>query len=242
MPEPEQAPMIETMGAGELIGRMRGRKSGFESLGRDPGRLKLRKPRVEDGAGISALVDSSKPLDPNSTYCYLLLCRDFAETCVVAEDPAGVGMADETGRTAETGETGETGDIVGFLSGYRPPDRGDVLFVWQVAVDADTRNGGLAKRMLREVLKRPSVRGCRFLETTISPSNEPSKRLFTSLARELQARCEVSACFSESHFGSPDGGEDRKTDREADRGAGDRGDHEAEYLFRIGPLDLEGMR
>ncbi|MDF0590642.1 diaminobutyrate acetyltransferase [Candidatus Methanocrinis natronophilus] len=236
MPKSEQAPMIETMGAGELIGRMRGRKGGLVSLGRDRGRLKLRKPEVEDGAGISALVDSSKPLDPNSTYCYLLLCRDFAETCVVAEDMAGVGMADEAGRT------GGRGEIVGFLSGYRPPDRGDVLFVWQVAVDADTRNGGLAKRMLHEVLKRPSVRGCRFLETTISPSNEPSKRLFTSLARELQARCEVSACFSESHFGSSDGGEDRKTDRGADRGADQLGDHEAEYLFRIGPFDLERMR
>lgn len=242
MPKSEQAPMIETMGAAELKGRMNGRKCGFARRGRDRGRLKLRKPEVEDGAGISALVDSSKPLDPNSTYCYLLLCRDFAETCVVAEDLAGVGMADEAGLTGETGRTGGRGEIVGFLSGYRPPDRGDVLFVWQVAVDADTRNGGLAKRMLREVLKRPSVRGCRFLETTISPSNEPSKRLFTSLARELQARCEVSACFSESHFGKPDGGEDRETDPETDRRADQLGDHEAEYLFRIGPLDFEGMR
>lgn len=225
MPNPEQAPTRITMGAEELIGRIRGRRGGSMKDGRDSGRLKLRKPCVEDGAGISALVESSKPLDPNSTYCYLLLCRDFAETCVVAEDVAEVGTADETGGA---------GEIVGFLSGYRPPERGDVFFVWQVAVDADTRNFGLAKRMLREALKRPSTRGCRFLETTISPSNEPSKRLFTSLARELQARCEVSACFSESHFGSRDPEEDQRADPKAG--------HEAEYLFRIGPFDLERMR
>ena len=234
MPNPEQAPTRITMGAEELIGRIRGRKGGSMKDGRESGRLKLHKPCVEDGAGISALVESSKPLDPNSTYCYLLLCRDFAETCVVAEDVAEVGTADETGGA---------GEIVGFLSGYRPPERGDVFFVWQVAVDADTRNFGLAKRMLREALKRPSTRsGCRFLETTISPSNEPSKRLFASLARELQARCEISACFSESHFGSRNHGEDQRADSKADSKADPNAGHEAEYLFRIGPFDLERMR
>ena len=52
----------------------------------DADRLKLRKPGLDDGARISALIESCKPLDTNSTYCYILLCRDFADTCVVAEE------------------------------------------------------------------------------------------------------------------------------------------------------------
>jgi L-2,4-diaminobutyric acid acetyltransferase len=165
----------------------------------DSSGLKLRNPRLDDGAGISALIETCKPLDTNSTYCYLLLCRDFAKTCVVAE---------------------EEGEIIAFLSGYRPPDRREVFFLWQVAVDIGSRKRGIGKRMLREVLNRPSTRDCRFLETTISPSNEASKRLFSWLARELKAQCDVALCFSESQF------------RDFD--------HEAEYLFRIGPFDLNG--
>lgn len=165
----------------------------------DADRLKLRKPGLDDGARISALIESCKPLDTNSTYCYLLLCRDFADTCVVAE---------------------EGGEIVAFLSGYRPPDRWDVFFIWQIAVDVDSRNRGIAKRMLFDVLNRPSTRDCRYIETTISPSNEASKRLFRGLAQELDAHCDVSDCFSESDFGDFD--------------------HEAECLFNIGPFKMNG--
>ena len=165
----------------------------------DVGRLKFRKPRLNDGARISELIRSCKPQDINSTYCYLLLCRDFADTCVVAE---------------------EGGEIVAFLSGYRPPDRWDVFFIWQIAVDVDSRNRGIAKRMLFDVLNRPSTRDCRYIETTISPSNEASKRLFRGLAQELDAHCDVSDCFSESDFGDFD--------------------HEAECLFNIGPFKMNG--
>ncbi len=140
----------------------------------DVGRLKFRKPRLNDGARISELIRSCKPLDINSTYCYLLLCRDFADTCVI----------------------------------------------WQIAVDVDSRNRGIAKRMLFDVLNRPSTRDCRYIETTISPSNEASKRLFRGLAQELDAHCDVSDCFSESDFGDFD--------------------HEAECLFNIGPFKMNG--
>jgi L-2,4-diaminobutyric acid acetyltransferase len=158
----------------------------------------LRKPEVPDGSKISGLVGACKPLDRNSVYSYLLLCHHFAETCVVAEDE---------------------GEIVGFLSGYRPPDREEVFFVWQVAVDPHTRGRGLGKLLLKEALKRPAARRSSFLETTITPSNEPSRRLFTSLARDLKARCTVVSCFSGEDFGEEN--------------------HEPEHLFRIGPFSLE---
>jgi L-2,4-diaminobutyric acid acetyltransferase len=63
------------------------------------------------------------------------------------------------------------------------------------------------------------LNGCRFLETTITPSNEASRRLFLSLARDLEARCRVTSFFSEEDFGGEN--------------------HEAEDLFRIGPLQLQ---
>lgn len=158
----------------------------------------LRRPEVSDGAKICALAKETPPLDKNSAYSYLLLCRHFADTCSVAE---------------------EDGEIVGFLTGYLPPDRVGVFFVWQLAVDPRRRGCGLGKLLIREVLSRPALTGCRFLETTITPSNEASRSLFLSLARDLEARCRVTSFFSEEDFGEEK--------------------HEAEDLFRIGPLQLQ---
>jgi L-2,4-diaminobutyric acid acetyltransferase len=152
-------------------------------------------PRVCDGAGIHRLVAACEPLDLNSTYAYLLLCRHFAETCVRAE---------------------KEGQTVGFVSAYRLPLREDVIFVWQVAVSARLRGQGLARQMLHELLARPAVHGCRYLETTVSPSNEPSLKLFHRLARELGAPVAQQAFFNEEDFGSEQ--------------------HESETLIRIGPF------
>lgn len=158
-------------------------------------------PRVSDGAGIHRLVAECPPLDLNSTYAYLLLCRDFAGTCVRAE---------RAGRT------------VGFVSAYRPPERGNVIFVWQVAVDGSLRGQGLAGRMLQELVARPAVRGCRYLETTVSPSNQPSLKLFHRLARELNAPVDCQAMFEEADFGDES--------------------HESEALIRIGPLGHKPLK
>lgn len=155
----------------------------------------LEKPAVAHGAEIHRLISDCKPLDVNSTYAYLLLCEHFSETCVRAE---------LAGRT------------VGFVSAYRPPLRHDVLFVWQVAVAASARGAGLGKSMLHELLRRDARGEWRYLETTVSPSNEPSRRLFYALASELDAPVAESALFSERDF-----------DGEL---------HEPEILIRIGPI------
>jgi len=152
-------------------------------------------PCVRDGAAIHRLVDACKPLDLNSTYAYLLLCEHFAETCVRAE---------RVGRT------------VGFVSAYRPPQRRNVIFVWQVAVAEEMRGQGLARAMLQELLARSALRGCRYLETTVSPSNEASRRLFHGLARELGAPVNERVLFGEHDFGEEH--------------------HECEALIRIGPF------
>ena len=152
-------------------------------------------PGARDGAAIHRLVDACKPLDVNSIYAYLLLCEHFAETCVRAE---------RSGRT------------VGFISAYRPPQKAEVIFVWQVAVAEEVRGQGLARAMLHELLSRPALRGCRYLETTVSPSNEASRRLFDGFAREVRAPVTEQILFCEQDFGGEN--------------------HEQEVLIRIGPF------
>ncbi|HBQ24847.1 MAG TPA: diaminobutyrate acetyltransferase, partial [Syntrophomonas sp.] len=45
----------------------------------------MRFPSEEDGRGIWELVKSTRVLDLNSAYSYLLLSKYFSDTCVVAE-------------------------------------------------------------------------------------------------------------------------------------------------------------
>jgi L-2,4-diaminobutyric acid acetyltransferase len=163
-----------------------------------PPRAAIRAPRTEDGAGIWKLVRDSGVLDLNSAYLYLLLCKDFADTCRVAETE---------------------GRLVGFVTAYRPPGRPEVLFVWQIGVAVSQRGQGLGGRLLRALAGADACRGVSALETTISPSNAPSRGLFESLARRLDARISEEPCFEEEIF--PEEG------------------HEAEPLLRIGPFTEE---
>lgn len=133
----------------------------------------------------------SQVLDVNASYAYLLWCRDFAGTSVVAtvdDRPAG------------------------FVTGYRRPDRPDVLMVWQVAVDARHRGRGLAGRMLHDLTDRVAPAT---LETTITADNEASIALFSGFARDHGAEVVREPLFDAALF--PDG-------------------HDGELLFRIGPL------
>ncbi|PTM59620.1 diaminobutyrate acetyltransferase [Desmospora activa DSM 45169] len=111
----------------------------------------------------------------------------------------------------------EKGKIVGFVSAFLSPDSPDTIFIWQVGVAQSQRGKGLGKRLLREVLRRKACAGVRFLEATVSPSNIPSQSLFRSLAREKKTNCRTRKRYGEELF--PGNG------------------HEAEWTFRIGPLN-----
>lgn len=154
----------------------------------------FREPGVSDGNAIHQLVGLCPPLDLNSGYAYLLLCVHHAQSCVIAEHPQG---------------------IAGFVSAYRLPAKPDVVFIWQVAVAPHARGQGLALQMLKHLLKRPALTGWRWVETTVTPSNLASKRVFESLAADLSAGCEERMFFSKEDF------HDQR--------------HEPEVLMRIGP-------
>lgn len=133
-------------------------------------------------------------LDDNSPYAYLLWGDAFASTSRVAVD--------------------EDDRMVGFVTGLRLPDRPDSLFIWQIGVDQRVRGQGVASQLLDRLWVE--VSGFRFLESTVTPSNEASDGLFRSFASRHGGALERSLAFGEELF--PDGG------------------HEAEYRYRIGPI------
>ncbi|MFI1012136.1 diaminobutyrate acetyltransferase [Streptomyces sp. NPDC020965] len=163
-------------------------------------------PRVEDGAAIWRIARDSEVLDLNSSYSYLLWCRDFAATSLVARDTSG--------------------EPVAFVTGYARPDRPQALVVWQIAVDATHRGQGLAGVLLDALIaKVGGDRGIREVETTITPDNAASERLFTSFAERHGARMEREVLFDGALFPRDSGAEDESA-----------GAHLPEVLYRIGPL------
>lgn len=146
----------------------------------DPPGPAIRRPVAEDGAAVHRLIAACPPLDPNSLYCNLIQCRDFAETCALAT---------------------QGGEVVGFVSGYVPPPRPETLFIWQVAVGAPARGRRLGQRLMRHILDRPRQRRLRYLEATVTASNAASKRMFESLAADLSAPIRFELVFdSQRHF------------------------------------------
>ncbi|VXA90644.1 L-2,4-diaminobutyric acid acetyltransferase [Citricoccus sp. K5] len=125
------------------------------------------------------MTKDSKVLDLNSSYYYLLWCRDFADTTVIAEID---------------------GEPAGFVTGYLRPDAPATLMVWQVAVTEAARGHGLASRMLDELVTRTSAEA---LETTITDDNAASQRLFASLAERFGADHQITPLITAEMY--PDG-------------------------------------
>ncbi|MFI9805464.1 diaminobutyrate acetyltransferase [Streptomyces sp. NPDC052301] len=163
-----------------------------------PADLLIDRPAMTDGAALWRLAKDSKTLDLNSSYSYLLWCRDFAGTSAVAR--------------------GADGEPVGFVTGYVRPDRPGTLLVWQVAVDSAHRGHGIAAALLDGLTARLAAeRGITDVETTITPGNTASERLFTSFAARHGAQVGREVLFPADLF--PDG------------------PHDPEVLYRIGPLN-----
>lgn len=159
--------------------------------------LRIDRPSVADGAALWRIAKESRTLDLNSSYSYLLWCRDFAATSAVAR--------------------AEDGEPVGFVTGYVRPENPHTLLVWQVAVDGAYRGRGLAAALLDGLTARISAeRPLTAVETTITPGNSASERLFASYAERHGAAVTREVLFDAGLF--PDG------------------PHDPEVLYRIGPL------
>src|SRR5690606_2482281 len=136
----------------------------------------IRPPRIDEGIAMWRIARDSQTLDLNSSYAYVLYARDFADTC----------------RTASV-----HGPPAAVVLGYRRPNDESCLFIWQVAVDADSRGLGLAGRMLDDLLHDDSIDPpVRTIHTTITDDNIASQNTFRSLAKRWgDAPVAVTALF-----------------------------------------------
>lgn len=151
-------------------------------------------PRLPEGREIWALIAEIGTLERNTPYAYLLFAHYFRSTVIVAR---------------------QGGRVRGFVLGFRPPDRPETVFVWQVGVSPAARGRGLG-RLLLDVLIEAQPLGVRFMEATVTPDNAASEALFRSIATLYGAECRVSEGFGPELF----------------PGTG----HARERLFRIGPF------
>jgi L-2,4-diaminobutyric acid acetyltransferase len=161
--------------------------------------FKIRNLTRADITEVYTLLTDNRPyVGLNSRYTYFLLAKDFSETCLVSLDGK---------------------KIVAFSSGYVPPARPETFFNWEIVVNADYRRLGLQKKML---LYQLQLTGAKYLEGTVNPSNEASKKGYLNLAKLLGANLETTLLFSEEDFGNDE--------------------HEAEVLFRIGPISQSKLK
>ncbi|SDB81422.1 diaminobutyrate acetyltransferase [Shouchella lonarensis] len=156
--------------------------------------LTITRPTVEEAASMWELVQQST-LDKNSAYKYVMMCTYFAETCVVAK---------------------ENDHVVGFITGFIPPEKRDVVFVWQIGVASSQRGKGVGSKMLHALIEHEACKDVNYVEATVTPSNKASQALFRRLARDYMTNCFIGTGFKSSLF--PEDG------------------HEEERCFRIGPL------
>ena len=158
--------------------------------------INYRHPTLDDGSKIYGLVRSCPPLDVNSQYFYYILCKDFSNTCVVAEYDR---------------------NLLGFVSAYLQPEKPRSLFVWQVAVAKNARRKRLALNMLDWLIKQPKCIHIQSMETTISPLNQPSQKLFSRFAKDHNANLQTRLFLDKSNF--------------------DNESHEEEILYTLSPLN-----
>ncbi|MBM7771516.1 diaminobutyrate acetyltransferase [Actinokineospora baliensis] len=147
----------------------------------------ITEPSTEDGSELWRIARDSRSLDLNSSYAYLLWCRDFADTSAVAL---------------------VEGRPVGFVIGFVRPAAPDTVVVWQIAVDGGQRGKGLAGRLLDHLLDRLAPRGVRHLETTITADNTASIALFSALGRRRGAPVRRADLFAADHFPDEHAAED----------------------------------
>lgn len=148
----------------------------------DPDGMGFRAPSSNEGGLLWEMANDIPALDLNSPYAYLMQCRNFQNTCAVAES---------YGRPA------------GFVTAHCRPNRPDILFVWQIAVLPAFRGMGIATRLLDHVLARDANADVSTVEATVTPSNTASRALFAAFAKEKGATLKVRTGFERDAF--PDG-------------------------------------
>ncbi len=159
--------------------------------------LLVRPTRLEDGAAAYGLVKACPGMDINSLYAYLMLCKEFSRTSRMAF---------------------RDGKPIGYVCGFRPPQRPEAVFIWQIVVSPDAQGTGVGGKMLHDLAAGLSQtkESISYVEATVAGDNQASRGLFGGLAQKLGAPLREEPYLAEGHFGGHD--------------------HPAEPLIRIGPF------
>lgn len=168
-----------------MLRRMPPQQSDLDDRSDPSTTIRITAPALADGAEMWRIARDSGVLDLNSSYAYLIYCRDFARTCRVARID---------------------GEVVGYVLGYRRPEQPDCLFVWQVGVDERHRGKGISSRLLDDLVQAPDQPPVRTVETTITDDNAASQALFAAFARRWGTTLSTSPLITTEHF--PDDGHD----------------------------------
>mgnify|MGYP003335715068 CR=1 FL=1 len=159
--------------------------------------ISIKKPKQSDGKDLWMIAKQTGVLDLNSSYSYNLIATHFSETSAVTfleDKPAG------------------------FLSAYLIPKSPQILFIWQIGVMPQYQGKGFAFAMIKNVLSRQVCQKVTSINTTITPSNTASRKLFQKVSHLLNAEFNCSSFYSPMDF--PD-------------------THEEEDLITIGPFNTK---
>lgn len=138
--------------------------------------IRLDRPQPDDGEPMWRLARSSPHIDANTLYFYLLWCRDFAASSIVARDGAYV---------------------CAYTAGFVRPARPDTLFIWQTAVAPAWQSAGLARQML----DRLAADTYRYIECSITADNPASDRYIRAFAHSRNAAVHCEPFLGAEHFG-----------------------------------------
>ena len=140
-------------------------------------KFEIRKVTLPDIKEVYSLLAANRPyVGLNSRYTYLLLARDFSDTCLIGEYDK---------------------KVIAFSSGYIPPARPDTFFSWEIVVHKDYRGNGLQLNLIRKHLQ---MTGAKFFEGTVNPSNEFCKDNLEKLAKSLGSKLKKKILFSKEDF------------------------------------------
>ena len=108
------------------------------------------------------------------------------------------------------------GKQIGYLTAFISPKNPDTLFIWQIATMPHHGVPNLGIKMMTHVVDKAKRKGVEYVEATVSPDNRPINYVMRLLAKRLAANYSTSMLFNPDAF---------------------EGSHEAELMYRIGPLE-----
>lgn len=181
----------------------------------EPATVQIRPLKREDARALHALVCACPPLDVNSLYAYALLALHHTSTCFVAV---------------------RDGQLCGAVTGYVKPSQPDTYFLWQIAIAPNQQGSGLGSALLDHVARYClQQQNLQFLETTISPGNAASQRLFGRFAQRHQVACQQRPLLSSEELQAVVLPETSLSEQGLPPQELCPPAHEAEDLYRIGP-------